>query len=99
MCTHGVRLLTCHLGVRVDLAQAHTWHSLPPGPLLVRVMFLSHPGLTVNVGDPHLALLVEPPVEGHGALGQLLVPGGGQEALQVGYRVGPQAHLQHHAFL
>ena len=90
---------TCHLGVGVDLALAQAWHSLPLGPLLLRVMFLRHPGLTVNVGDPHLALLVEPPVEGHGALGQLLVPGGGQEALQVCHRVGPQAHLQHHAFL
>ena len=38
--------------------------------------------LAVNVGYPHLALLVEPPVEGHGALGQLLVAACAQEPLQ-----------------
>ena len=84
-----VTLTRGHLGVGVHLAPGQARHPLPGAPLLVRVMFLRHPGLPVNVWDPHFPLLVEPPVEGHRALGQLLVPGGGEEALQVSHRVGP----------
>ena len=53
-------------------------------------MFLSDPGLSVNVRYPHLALLVEPPVEGHGVLGQLLVLVGVEEPLKVHDRVWPE---------
>lgn len=49
--------------------------------------------LAVNVGYPHLALLVEPPVEGHGALGQLLVAARAQEPLQARHRVRPHVYF------
>ena len=48
--------------------------------------YLSNSGLTVDVRDPHLPLLVEPPVEGHRALRQLLVGVCVEEALQGGDR-------------
>ena len=81
-----------NLRICVDLSRSPTWHTLTSSPIVV-VMLLSHPGLSVNVGDPHLALLVEPPVEGHGVLGQLLVLAGVEEPLKVHHRVGPEVQF------
>jgi hypothetical protein len=49
-------------------------HSLSPVPLRV-VVPLCHTSLTVDVGQPHLPLLVQLAVEGDGVFEVVLVPG------------------------
>ena len=73
-------LVPAPLWIRVHLTVPPAWHPLPRDPDIVVVLH-SDSSLSIDVRNSHLALLVQFPVEGLGALGKSLVVACAKEIL------------------
>jgi len=91
-------LVPSPLWIRVNLAISPAWHPLPRNTGIVVVLH-SDSRLSIDIRNPHLALLVQFPVEGLGALGKSLVVACAKEILIS--RNHPLLHfsnIQHHPY-
>ena len=99
------------LRIAVHLPSSHSWHSLTSCSTVVvmllgysslenggwLLMFLTHvTHLAINIGDPHLPLLIQLPAEGLGVHCQLLVLPRPNELLQLLNVLMADLNLQHH---
>jgi len=92
-------LVPAPLWIRVDLTVSPAWHPLPRDPGVIVVLH-SNSCLSIDIRNPHLALLVQFPVEGLGALSKSLVVACAKKILVS--RNHPLLHfpnIQHHPCL